>query len=168
MHQVKNGNLELAGSLYDLYNVRIYNFFLRSCFDPALSKDMTQNVFLRMIRYRSSYNPDKPFKAWIYQVSRNILRDTMREKNRTVNEDLSVITEMPEEGRIQEEQLAILNNSLKRLNEEDRQLLVFSKYENMKYEEIASIMNISVANVKVKVHRAIRKLREHYFELEQD
>ncbi|MBI3482413.1 MAG: RNA polymerase subunit sigma, partial [Bacteroidetes bacterium] len=57
--------------------------------------------------------------------------------------------------------------SLAKLSEEQRELLVLTRFQHLKYEEVATIMNTTVANIKVKVHRAIGKLREYYFELEK-
>jgi RNA polymerase sigma-70 factor (ECF subfamily) len=54
-----------------------------------------------------------------------------------------------------------------KLSEEQRELLVLTRFQHMKYEEVAVIMDTTVANIKVKVHRAILKLREYYFELEK-
>jgi RNA polymerase sigma-70 factor (ECF subfamily) len=53
------------------------------------------------------------------------------------------------------------------LNDEQRELLILTRFQNMKYEEVAVIMNTTVSNIKVKVHRTIQKLREHYFQLEE-
>ena len=53
------------------------------------------------------------------------------------------------------------------LSEEQRELLVLTRFQHMKYEEVAVMMDTTVANIKVKVHRAIGKLREHYFQLEK-
>jgi RNA polymerase sigma-70 factor (ECF subfamily) len=44
---------------------------------------------------------------------------------------------------------------------------VLTRFQHLKYEQVAAIMNTTEANIKVKVHRAIAKLREHYFELEK-
>jgi RNA polymerase sigma factor (sigma-70 family) len=62
----------------------------------------------------------------------------------------------------------LLHRSLSLLSEDQRELLVLTRFQQMKYEEVALIMDTSVANIKVKVHRAIAKLRDHYFELEKD
>jgi RNA polymerase sigma-70 factor (ECF subfamily) len=56
---------------------------------------------------------------------------------------------------------------LGRLKTEDREILQMSKFQKMKYEEISQILDISVAAVKVKVHRAIKRLKTNYFELEK-
>ena len=52
------------------------------------------------------------------------------------------------------------------LNTDDKEILILSKFQQMKYKEIAQIMNVTENTIKVKVHRAIKKLRENYFQLE--
>ncbi|HET6542919.1 MAG TPA: sigma-70 region 4 domain-containing protein, partial [Chryseolinea sp.] len=61
----------------------------------------------------------------------------------------------------------LLERSMAMLSQEQRELLVLTRFQHMKYEDVAVIMDTTVANIKVKVHRAIAKLREHYFELEK-
>jgi RNA polymerase sigma factor (sigma-70 family) len=67
----------------------------------------------------------------------------------------------------QDEKEHLLQRAMTRLTEEQRQLLVLTRFQHRKYEEVAQIMNTTVANIKVKVHRAIGQLREHYFTLEK-
>ncbi|GAH56031.1 unnamed protein product [marine sediment metagenome] len=57
-----------------------------------------------------------------------------------------------------------LNSALAKLSEEQRELLVLSRFQGLKYEEISKINGTTVGVVKVKIHRAINKLREVYFE----
>ena len=71
------------------------------------------------------------------------------------------------ESEMLDEREKLLHRSLARLGDEQRELLILTRFQQMKYEEVAQIMNTTVANIKVKVHRAIAKLREHYFELEK-
>ena len=68
---------------------------------------------------------------------------------------------------LRNEREQLLHRSLARLSDEQRELLVLTRFQHLKYEEVAAIMDTTVANIKVKVHRAIGKLREHYFELEK-
>ena len=166
MLAVKSGDLEKAGELFELYHRRIYHFFFKLCLEADQSEDMTQNVFVRLIKYRSSYQPSHKFKSWIYQIARNIFYDTVKQNKKMQTEDLSEVVMMRVDENESESEL-LLKKSLSLLSDEDRQLLVFSKYENMRYEEIAGIMDMTVSNIKVKVHRAIHKLRKHYFELEK-
>lgn len=72
-----------------------------------------------------------------------------------------------EDSQRQEEQERLLIRSLAMLNDDQRELLVLTRFQHLKYEEAAALLNTTVANIKVKVHRAIGKLRENYFELEK-
>ncbi|MBX2964330.1 MAG: sigma-70 family RNA polymerase sigma factor [Cyclobacteriaceae bacterium] len=172
MEAVKNGNLQQASMLFDRYNKRIFNFLARMTKDRELAEDLTQNVFLRIIRYRNSYREGMRFQSWIYQVARNVFSDHYQAaKNKTSGfVDVEKIGEMmmdTQDSREQEEREKLLEKSLALLSDEQRELLVLTRFQRMKYEEVAMLMDTTVANIKVKVHRAIQKLREHYFQLER-
>lgn len=172
MEAVKRGELQQATLLFDRYYKRIFNFLARMAMDRELAEDLTQNVFLRIIRYRSSYREGSKFQSWIYQIARNVFSDHYQaNKNRSSSfidvEKVSEVMAESTESEMQEEQERLLHRSMARLTDEQRELLVLTRFQHMKYEEVAAIMDTTVANIKVKVHRAILKLREYYFELEQ-
>lgn len=167
MESVKGGDLRQASLLFERYHKRIYNFLLRLCFDKMLAEDLTQNVFLRMIKYRSSYRSGAKFQSWIYQVARNIFADHYQSMKNKGFVDVEKIGDMAEEAHDVDEQERLLHRSMEKLSPEQRELLVLTRFQHLKYEEVAQIMGTTVANIKVKVHRAILKLREHYFELEK-
>lgn len=173
MEAVKNGELQKASVLFDRYHKRIFNFLMRMTMDQAVAEDLTQNVFLRMIKYRTSFKGENRFMPWLYQMARNIFSDHYQEHKKRGSSfvDIDKIGDKVvdvENGDEQEERERLLNRSMSLLSEEQRELLVLTRFQQMKYEEVALIMDTSVANIKVKVHRAIAKLREHYFELEKD
>lgn len=172
MEAVKNGDLQQVSMLFDRYNKPIYNFLARMTMDRALAEDLTQNVFFRIIKYRSSYREGLRFQSWIYKIARNIFSDHyQKEKNKFSDfVDMEKISEhVPDgdENQKQEEQEKLLLRSMEMLTDEQRELLVLTRFQHMKYEDVAVIMDTTVANIKVKVHRAIAKLREHYFQLEK-
>ncbi len=172
MEAVKRGDLQQATLLFERFNKRIFNFLARMTMDRALAEDLTQNVFLRVIKYRTSYREGYKFHYWIYQIARNVFSyHYQANKNRfsdfvdveKLRDQMAEQDEWPE----QDEKERILHRSLARLTEEQRELLVLTRFQQLKYEEVAAIMDTTVANIKVKVHRAILKLREYYFELEK-
>lgn len=172
MEAVKRGELQQASLLFERYNKRIFNFLARMTMDRDLAEDLTQNVFLRIIKYRNSYKDGARFQSWIYQVARNIFSDHYQaHKNKIAGfVDIEKVSDhMPdsEESDLWDEREKLLHQSMAKLAEEQRELLVLTRFQHMKYEEVALIMDTTVANIKVKVHRAIAKLREHYFELEK-
>lgn len=172
MEAVKGGNLQQATLLFDRYHKRIFNFLARMTMDRELAEDLTQNVFLRILKYRTSYRDGLRFQSWIYQVARNVFSDHYQaHKNRFSNfVDVEKVEDhMADANEAEEldEKEKLLHRSLQKLSEEQRELLILTRFQHMKYEEVAAIMETTVANIKVKVHRAIMKLREHYFELEK-
>jgi RNA polymerase sigma factor (sigma-70 family) len=172
MEAVKDGNLQQASLLFERYHKRIFNFLARMTMDRDLAEDLTQNVFLRIIRYRTSYRQGLKFQSWIYQIARNVFSDHYRaNKNRFSNfVDVEKVSDHMADSNDEDDvdqKEKVLHRSLAKLTEEQRELLILTRFQHMKYEEVATIMDTTVANIKVKVHRAILKLREYYFELEK-
>ena len=167
MRKLKDGDLDRAADLFELYHRPLYNFFLKSTYHRDASLDMTQTVFYRMISYRRSYRKGHSFRSWIYQIARNVLSDHYRkEKPGATFVDIESIGEEAESSTESEENYQQLYRALALLENEQRELLVMSKFQKMKYQEIAIIMNTTVSNVKVKVHRAMQQLKHHYHQIE--
>jgi RNA polymerase sigma factor (sigma-70 family) len=167
MQNVKDGNLSEMAVLFERYNVRLYNYFLKLTRNKLISQDLTQNLFYRMIRYKNSYNKEYSVKSWMYQMARNLHIDYCKEEKRsgelflnTENYPTNITEE--DEGFL-EDDYERLERSLASLNNEQRELIVLSRYQGLKYEEISQIVNQSVPAIKVAMHRAIKKLRGVYF-----
>lgn len=171
MIAVRNGNLNSASVLFDRYNKRIFNFLASMTSDRYAAEDLTQNVFLRMIKYRNSFKDDSRFQPWIYQIARNVFSDHYNaQKGKSNNIDVEKISDhIPDtdESRSIDEKEQLLHQCMRKLTDDERELLVLTRFQHMKYEEVANIMDTTVANIKVKVHRAIGKLRTYYFELDK-
>lgn len=172
MEAVKSGDLQQASLLFERYNRRIYNFLAQMTMDQQLAEDLCQNVFLRMIKYRSSYRDGSRFQSWIYQIARNVFSDHYQSvKNKySAFIDVEKISDHMadnEESQLQDEKEVLLQRSMAKLTDEQRELLVLTRFQHMKYEEVAELMNTTVSNIKVKIHRAIIRLREYYFEMER-
>lgn len=172
MEAVKNGDLQQASLLFERYHKPLFNFLAKMTLEREQAEDLTQNVFFRMIRYRNSYRVGLKFKSWIYQIARNVFSDHYQAtKNQRANfveveKMADRMTDNEEDSQLEGKEV-LLHQSLALLNEEQRELLVLTRFKHLKYEEVALLMDTSVANIKVKVHRAIGKLREHYFQLER-
>jgi len=171
MEAVKKGDLQQVTLLFERHHKRIFNFLARMTVDRELAEDLTQNVFLRLIKYRNSYKEGLRFQSWMYQMARNVFSDHYQanKKKLSVSIDIERVRENLEDHNTagqQAEREEILHRSLAMLPDDQRELLVLTRFQHLKYEEVAAIMNTSVVNIKVKVHRAIAKLREHYFQLE--
>jgi RNA polymerase sigma-70 factor (ECF subfamily) len=167
MRQLKEGDLNRAGDLFAMYNQRLYNFFLKSTYDRDLSHDLTQTVFYRMIHYRKSFGGNHNFKSWIYQVARNVMADHFRKEKKVSRfVDIEDIGDKAESSNVPEESYKQLYQAMALLEDDQREILVMSKFQKMKYEDIALAMDTTVGNVKVKVYRAMQQLKQHYKRME--
>ncbi|MDX1627257.1 MAG: RNA polymerase sigma factor [Fulvivirga sp.] len=172
MNEVKSGDLQKASVLFDRYQKRLYNFFVKITFDRDLGHDLTQNTFLRMIKYRKSYKEGNKFEPWIFQMARNIYADHFR-KNKMLFSDYTDVEDIKnkikhiDDTMVEEEKEKLLYISLYKLTREQREVLILTRFQHLKYHDVAKILETSEANVKVKVHRAIKSLRDKYFELEK-
>jgi RNA polymerase sigma-70 factor (ECF subfamily) len=168
---VKEGQLSELTVLFDRYHISLYNFFLKLTLNRAVSQDLTQNLYYRVIRYRESFEPGHgSFRSWIYRIARNVHLDHCKQEKNVPGRlgDREEIEHDVAEGSssgYSEEQFEQLDEALARLSPDQREVLVLSRYQGLKYEEIARIRNSSVAAIKVQVFRAIRQLRHFYFKL---
>jgi RNA polymerase sigma-70 factor (ECF subfamily) len=167
MLQVRDGDVGQLGVLFERHHVPLYNFFVRLTGNAAQSEDFVQEVFLRMMRYRHTYRGQGQFAVWMYQIARNVRTDHYRKWRRE--------TPMPESGidlpdhtpgasdRLEKDQAAALvHAALANLPDDKRELLLLARFQEMRYDDIAQLLDCSVGTVKVRVHRAMKELRTSY------
>jgi RNA polymerase sigma-70 factor (ECF subfamily) len=172
MLAVRDGDVERIGVLFDRHHRMLFNFFLRLTANRALSEDLVQDVFFRMLKYRQTFQPATNFTAWMYQIARNAhLDQTRKHRLEIVPDDDAAWGEVagtdpdPLEQLAQAQDVGLLRRALAKLPLEKREVLVLSRFQNLKYGEIAEILNCEVGAVKVRVYRAIRELSQIFFEL---
>jgi len=165
MQTVSEGNLDAMTYIFERYNVRLYNFYYQMVKDVAICEDLTQNVFLKVIKYKHSYKGGK-FASWIFKIARNLFYDHYQEQKKTqAFEDIDDVTgELDEETIEKEEEVSHLMRVLNNLNEKDKELIVMNRINGIKYEQIAEIVGSNTTAVKTKIHRIVQKLRTNYFE----
>src|SRR6201987_3509602 len=73
--QVRNGEVEMLGVLFDRYQAPLFNFYAKMTQNRTVSEDLVQDVFLRILRYRQTYRPSTAFRTWMYQIARNARLD---------------------------------------------------------------------------------------------
>jgi RNA polymerase sigma-70 factor (ECF subfamily) len=118
------------------------------------------------MKYRTSYKNGN-FASWIYTVARNIFsthyQKQKKESANVLNEGVlkdneKLVTET------NEDELHHLQKAILKLNYSDRELIIMNRYQEIKYQQIAEIMGSSEGAIKVKMHRALKKLKEIYFQ----
>ena len=167
MQHVKEGNLAEMSVLFERYHLRLYNFFLKLTMKKDISQDLTQNLFYRMIKYKLSYKNQYNVKSWIYQMARNLHADYCKQQKKSedlfMKTDIYPIDLIDERDSYPEEDYERLEQAFSALSDEQKEIIVLSRYQGLKYEEISAITNQSVPAIKVAMYRAIKQLRCIYF-----
>ena len=169
MMQVKEGGIRQLALLFERYQNPVYRYFLQTVQDQSLSEDLTQNVFERIIKYRNSFRAESIFKSWIFSIARNVRYDHYRGLRSTDELDESSEEETehsPADLMVQIEDSDKLHRALNRLDEEYREVLILTRFEEMKYKDVAVLLQCTEGTVKSKVHRAIQKLKNLYLKEE--
>ena len=173
MLKVKKGDLDKLGLLYERHKKKLFGFFYNLGNNPSVSEDLVQNVFVRMLQYRTSFSGDGAFGAWMFRMARNVNYDYHKKASRTEFSNNSSTVEIKDpmddainEGIEMEGNNALLRRAMAKLSEETRQLLVLTKYKGLRFSELAEVVGCSEGAAKVRVHRALNELRSIFLELE--
>jgi RNA polymerase sigma factor (sigma-70 family) len=174
MLRVRDGEVEKLGVLYERHRMALFNFFVRLTGSSTVSEDLVHDVFLRMLKYRHTFEADNRFTSWMYQIARNAHFDSWRKRQHEVSLEAEAIDEReaipspdpaPDLKLRQSQEATLLQTALAGLPLESREVLVLSRFQNLTYEEIARILDCSVGAVKMRVHRALRELKEKFSRL---
>jgi RNA polymerase sigma-70 factor (ECF subfamily) len=161
------------GLLFQRYHRPLYGFLFHMTQQREASEDMMQNVFYRMLRSRHTFTGQGEFRTWMYHLARNVLKDHLKQGRRrgrhqeiTDYED-RLPAELAADEQIERKlEIKALERALGNLSPESREVLVLSRFQELKYAEIAEVLEITVGAVKVRVHRAMSQLKEMYCQSE--
>ncbi len=163
MVNVANGNLDLLKILFDKHHLHVFNFLYKMSGDKMLSEDLTQEVFYKVIKYRKTYKKGK-FIAWLFTIARNSFKSHLR-KNKILTSDLDPLVNQLENGdKVKEEDYSDLQRALNKLEASDREILLLNRLQEIRYQELAEILDSTPGAVKTKVSRALKKLKKIYLE----
>ncbi|NER17165.1 RNA polymerase sigma factor [Spongiivirga citrea] len=164
MTAVSKGNLDSMSFLFERYHLRIFNFLCQMTNgDRDLSEDITQEVFYKAIKYKSTYHGGK-FASWMFTIARNSLNNHHRKKKEKIDRLDDVAYKLSEVNNGKHDDLSHLSLMLNKLDDQDKELIVLNRLQEIKYDQLAEMMGSTAGAVKVKVHRAIKKLKTFYFQ----
>lgn len=170
MSAVREGDLAQLGPLFDRYHGPLFDFLSRMTGQRHVAEDLVQEVFLRVLKYRTSYREGARFGTWIYSIARNVRADYYSRRDAAVplsNEALDAPDDAPgPEGETESDsESGRLRAALMQLRADRRELLILARYQCLKHETIAELLGIDTGTVKVRVHRALKELREIFLQM---
>jgi RNA polymerase sigma factor (sigma-70 family) len=172
MKLVQAGDSAQLATLFERYHLGLFRYLLSLTRNQTLSEDLVQEVFFRVLKYARSYDPNLSFPVWLYAMARNVRFDSLQkgraEMTGSEMEEIKSPAPMPEEVIARQQNVTFLQEALQKLPEEKREVLILSRFHNMRYEEIARILKCEIGTVKVRVYRALKELREKFCELRKE
>ncbi len=181
---INSGQFDRFPDLVKRYEQKLYNFSLRMCRDAADAEDTVQETFLNVFRYLKDFRYETKFKNWLYRVAASTCIKKRRKSKFAPERELSLDefypqseaeipehvpgwAQMPLDKLLSNELLDKINEAIFSLPEKYRLVIVLRDIEGFSTAETAQILNLSDANVKVRLHRARLFLRDElkgYFE----
>jgi RNA polymerase sigma-70 factor, ECF subfamily len=142
-------------TLYEKFAPSVFRFALYLSGDRALAEDLTSETF---VRAWTSAAPIRmaTVKGYLFTIARHLYLQGLKKQARHVvlEDDVRDPGASPYEQAAAKDEFSRMRKSLMQLPEVDRTALVMRAFDEMPYEEIARVLGISLASVKVKIHRA--------------
>ncbi len=166
IEKVLAGDIEAFSVIIKKYQEKIFNYVYSQVKDYDEALDITQEIFIMTIEALRSFRRESKFSTWFYSIMVNYCKN-YRKKNRRYNlvpingskgDDeyslqLTDERENPEKEVVMNDSLRIVREEIERLPDDYRDILMLRDIEGLSYNEVAEVLDISLSNVKVRIHR---------------
>ena len=159
IRKVHNGNKEALNTIVSKYYDDIYRFCLYLTGHESDSYDITQEVFLRFIKYVDSYKYQN-LKGYLLIIARNLCRDYFHHNNHLYCIDDTAYAGSEDNHLNNLEDRMLLWEALRKLPVKQREIIILRIYEEMRFHEIAEILGVNLSTVKSRFRLGIRSLRK--------
>lgn len=172
MRRIKGGEIAAFERLVEIHQRSVIGTVAKMLGSPTEAEDIAQQVFIRIWKSASRYEPQARFTTWLFTITRNLVFNEVRRRQRKptvsveereesthrVVED--VRASAPDDELLRAEMEAAVDRAIEALPEKQRLAVILRRYEEMPYEEIGSVLCMSVPAVKSLLFRARTQLKE--------
>lgn len=165
IEEVLAGNKQAYAHIINKYKNPLYATILRMTKNPQDAQDLVQEAFIKVYHQLGKYGQKGSFSSWLYRVAINHCMDEFRKKHYTMkqvemNETNAITTNHPEIVFLKKEKNRQLERLIATLPEDERMIILLRYVNEMSYSEISEMVDLSLANVRNKLFRAKKKMRE--------
>ena len=172
MLRVREGDQASFGLLLEKHRSPVIHFLYRMVQNPAVAEELAQEVFLRVYKSRSSYEPTAKFTTWLFRIASHLalnwIRDGRNEKRQASLDEESpdrTAKQVPDRSRTVEQELVYqaklreVRQAIESLPAKQKAAVMMHKYQEMEYAQIADVLSCSESAVKSLLFRAYESLR---------
>lgn len=163
---LKKGNVQAFSVLVEKYQNMVYSLALKLLKKPEEAEELAQDTFIKAYQKIDSYEGKSKFSTWLYSITYNACISELRKRRvefaslddrQISDQDEMKMHDYYRETK-KEDQEKYLNLALAKLPEDDQVLVTLYYYENQSMDEISIITGLTVSNIKVKIHRARKRM----------
>ena len=172
MEQVRNGDTGALRLIIETHQLRVIGTVAKMLGDDTDSEDIAQQVFIRVWNSAARYQPTAKFTTWLFKITRNLVFNELRRRKRHPAASLDGKEEdhafqapdtsaaAPDASLLDRELQTAIQQAIDALPEVQRMAIILRRHEDLSYEEIAEVLDLSVPAVKSTLFRARADLRE--------
>jgi RNA polymerase sigma factor (sigma-70 family) len=167
---VADGDTSCLATLFERHHKAVYQFCLQMTRHPAQSEDLVQDVFIKILRKAGSFRGEGLFKAWMFNIARNISLDHIRKSKRQGSESLDddMLEQNLTDQRSAEQSAAgtqmvnLVMQALAKLPEAAQQIIWLGRFQFENYDELGQALGCNAGTARVRMHRAMALLNTTY------
>ena len=166
IEKILKGDVNAFSFLVDNYKNMVFSLAFKMTKSREEAEEVSQDTFIKAYKNLSKFNGDSKFSTWLYRIAYHTSLDAIkRNKNTTNTFDINEVTfnqikavEHILEGIERKERAELMDSCLQRLSNEERSIIWMFYYDELSLKEIIEVTGLQEANIKVKLHRARKKL----------
>lgn len=157
--EIKNGQVYLFDELIKKYYEKVYYYCYRHLDNKQAAQDLTQEVFMKVIKNIESYKHYGKFENYLYVIGGNLCKDFYKKESKYILKDADEETSEEEISKLEDK--VMIKEVLNKLSKEEREIVILRFYQDLKIKDIAKIMNSGISITKYRLKKAMKIIGEN-------
>jgi RNA polymerase sigma-70 factor, ECF subfamily len=153
--------------MYQAYKDPVFHYLRNMCRSRVMAEELTHDTFIKAFKGFGRFRGESSLKTWLFKIARNTYLNDARKFSKK-NEIPYAEPELQAKGIARNIEIEIaVRQILQKLNEKERSLLILRE-QGFSLREIAEILAQTEGNIKIGIHRAKKKFKHYYLEMEEE
>lgn len=159
IQEIKDGKIYLFDNLIKKYYEKVYYYCYRHLDNMQAAQDLTQEVFMKVIKNIGNYKHYGKFENYLYVIAGNECKDFYKKESKYILKEVEEYSSEEEISKL--ENKIIVQEALDKLSKKEREIIILRFYQDLKIKDIAKIMNAGVSITKYRLKKAMNIIGEN-------